>query len=232
MVWSPDGQQLASTCHDGTMFRDATTGRKIGTLNGFTTQSWSPDGRLLYAVGGDRRAKLVDADTLQEVPSPAVDDTAHRPTWSPDGRQLAAATGNMTITIWNAASGKESLVLRGRAAGSFTWNPDSRRLASAGGGITVWDAGPGNEDVTLNGHMGEVTWAAWSPDGRHVASASRDRTVRVWDVVTAKQVRKLDDSAEELLAVAWSGDGSYLASMDWTGSSRSGTPRPGSQSPP
>jgi WD40 repeat protein len=57
----------------------------------------------------------------------------------------------------------------------------------------------------------------WSPDGRHVASASRDRTLRVWDVAAAKQTRALDGSTEELLAVAWSGDGSYLASMDWTG---------------
>ena len=151
------------------------------------------------------------------APLPAVGDTAHPPTWSPDGRQLAAATGSTTIKVWDVATGKESLVLTGRLAGACVWNPDSRRLASAGGGITVWDTGLGYEDVPLNGHTGEVTWAVWSPDGRHVASASRDRTLRVWDVATAKQARTLDGSTEELLAVAWSGDGSYLASMNWTG---------------
>ena len=217
-VWSPDGRQLASSGRAGTKFWDATTGREIRTLKGYRMQSWSPDGRRLYAFGGDGSTKLVDAATLQELPSPAVGDTAHPPSWSPDGRQLAAATGNTTIKVWDAATGKESLVLRGRGAGACVWNPDSRRLASAGsGGITVWDTGPGYEDVPLNGHTGEVTWAVWSPDGRHVASASRDRTVRVWDVATAEEARTLDGSTEELLAVAWSGDGSYLASMDWTG---------------
>ena len=217
-VWSPDGRQLASSGRAGTKFWDATTGREIRTLKGYRIQSWSPDGRRLYAFGGDGSAKLVDAATLQEIPSPAVGDTAHPPTWSPDGRQLAAATGNTTIKVWDAVTGKESLVLRGRGAGACVWNPDSRRLALAGsGGITVWDTGPAYEDVPLNGHTGEVTWAVWSPDGRHVASASRDRTLRVWDVATAKQTRTLDGSTEELLAVAWSGDGSYLASMDWTG---------------
>jgi len=217
-VWSPDGRQLASSGSAGTKFWDATPGREIRTLKGYRIQSWSPDGRRLYAFGGDGSAKLVDAATLQEIPSPAVGDTAHPPTWSPDGRQLAAATGNTTIKVWDAATGKESLVLRGRGAGACVWNPDSRRLASAGsGGVTVWDTGPGYEDVSLNGHTGEVTRAVWSPDGRHVASASRDRTLRVWDVATAKQTRTLDGSTEELLAVAWSGDGSSLASMDWTG---------------
>jgi WD40 repeat protein len=219
VVWSPDGQQLASSCAAGTKFWDASTGREIRTLKSYRIQSWSTDGRRLYALGEDSSAKLVDAETLQEIPSPKVGGGAHPPTWSPDGRQLAAATGNTTIKVWNAATGKEPLVLRGRDAGTCVWNPDSRRLASAGstGRITIWDTGLEYEDPTLNGHTGEVTCAVWSPDGRHVASASRDQTVRVWDVATAEQVRKLDGSTEELLAVAWSGDGGYLALMDWTG---------------
>jgi WD40 repeat protein/tRNA A-37 threonylcarbamoyl transferase component Bud32 len=217
VLWSPDGQQLASSCAAGTKFWDATTGREIRTLKGCRIQSWSPDGRRLYALGEDRSARLVDAETLREIPSPGVGDAAHPPTWSPDGRQLAAATGNTAIKVWDAATGKESLVLRGRGAGACVWNPDSRRLASAGDGITVWDTGPGYEDVPLNGHTGEVTCAVWSPDSRHVASASRDRTVRVWDAATAQEVRKLGGDTEESLAVAWSGDGSSLASMDRTG---------------
>jgi WD40 repeat protein len=121
------------------------------------------------------------------------------------------------MKVWDAVTGKEFLVLRGRATRACVWNPDSRRLASAGGGITVWDTGPGSEDLTLNGHTGEVTCAVWSPDSRHVASSSRDRTVRVWDAATTKQVRTLGGFTEELLAVAWGGDGSHLASIDRMG---------------
>jgi WD40 repeat protein len=217
VVWSPDGQQLASTCPAGTRFCDATTGREIRTLKGYRIQSWSPDGRRLYALSVDGSARIVDTKTLQELPCPKVGNTAHPVTWSPDGRQLAAPTANTTTTVWDAVTGKVSLVLRGRAAGACVWNPDSRRLASAGGGITVWDTGMGCEDVTLNGHMGEVTCTVWSPDSRHVASASRDRTVRVWDVATAKQVRILPGYTEEVLAVAWSGDGTHLGSIERTG---------------
>jgi WD40 repeat protein len=34
---------------------------------------------------------------------------------------------------------------------------------------------------TLDGHAGGITACAVTPDGRRVVSASRDRTLKVWD---------------------------------------------------
>ena len=38
--------------------------------------------------------------------------------------------------------------------------------------------------ATLEGHTHQVTACAVTPDGRHVVSASKDRTLKVWDLST------------------------------------------------
>jgi WD40 repeat protein len=41
------------------------------------------------------------------------------------------------------------------------------------------------------GHSGPVLSVAYSPDGKHVVSGSSDKTVKVWDSQTGKEVSTL-----------------------------------------
>ena len=47
------------------------------------------------------------------------------------------------------------------------------------------------QECTLTGHSGWVLSVAYSPDGKHIASASRDKTVKIWDSTTGKEVSVL-----------------------------------------
>ena len=48
-----------------------------------------------------------------------------------------------------------------------------------------------NDECPVTGHSGYVFSVAYSPDGKHVVSASRDKTVKIWDSSTGEEVSVL-----------------------------------------
>jgi WD40 repeat protein len=64
---------------------------------------------------------------------------------------------------------------------------------------------------TLEGHSHGVTSVAWSPDGQQIASASRDGTVKIWNLATG-ECQTLEGHSHGVTSVAWSPDGQQIAS--------------------
>jgi len=64
--------------------------------------------------------------------------------YSPDGQCLATASHDGTAKVWDAATGQETLTLKGHTAGltSVVFSADGSRLATAdlGGTVRIWDA--------------------------------------------------------------------------------------------
>src|SRR5262249_36112702 len=61
-------------------------------------------------------------------------------------------------------------------------------------------------------HAGPVCSVAYAPDAKTIASASWDKTVRILDAATGKELRKLQGHEKEVGAVASATNGKPLAS--------------------
>jgi WD40 repeat protein len=138
-------------------------------------------------------------------------------TFSADGRKLAAAGGNSNVVIWDAASGKEQVTLRGHTAAvnALAFHPDNRHLASGSedGTVKLWDVVTGREVRSFQHPTRDwVRAVAFSRDGRLLASAGRDLAVTVWDVPGGKQLRTCVGHTRLVHGLAFSPDGRYLVS--------------------
>jgi WD40 repeat protein/class 3 adenylate cyclase len=60
------------------------------------------------------------------------------------------------------------------------------------------------------GHTDTLSGAALSPDGKYIATAGYDKTARLWDAATGKELHEFTGFPSQVHAVAFSPDGKYL----------------------
>jgi WD40 repeat protein len=227
VVFSPDGDTLASAGNDGVIsLRDAASGKERARLEGHDGAiyelAFSSDGRTLASAGSDRTVRLWDTERPQ-TPARVLRDHEEAVTsvaFSPNGRTLASAGGqDNTVRLWDVGSGDPvgRLSLGDREAiTSLAFSPDGRTLATgdSGGPVRLWDV-RSREPIgePLGRHEQGVGSVAFSPDGRWLASASDDGTVRLWDVRAHRPVGEpLRAHEGGAFSVSFSSDGRTLAS--------------------
>jgi len=74
--------------------------------------------------------------------------------------------------------------------------------------------------IILTGHTLPLGGLAYSADGLHVATGSYDRTAKVWDAPTGKELVTLKGHGGTVEAVAFSPDGKVLATGSYDGTVR------------
>jgi WD40 repeat protein len=153
--------------------------------------------------------------------------------FAPDGRRLAAGSFQEDIVrIWDTASGKELMSLKGQTKpGSLAFSPDGKTLATASvqirGDYTVrlWDLATGKEIWRQSTRPWAAMDMTFAPDGRTFAlgggmqgRSNQPGEVHLWDAATGKELRRLEGHRDQVRSVVFSADGRMLAtgSLDET----------------
>jgi WD40 repeat protein len=153
--------------------------------------------------------------------------------FSPQRTSLFSGAADGTLRVWTLETTRfnrapRSAMLKGHAGPvrHLIFAPDGRRIVSASddGTVIIWAMNPSQtwfRSAQLHGHLGAVNAVTLSPDpdgsGTLLVTASDDRTARVWDTSSGRQLEVLRGHDGPCTHAAFFGDATTVATAGGDG---------------
>lgn len=183
--------------------------------------AFSPDGKTLGLGHHGGEINLWDVKGKKSAGAFRYAGALQAIAWSPDGKKLAAA-GGAKVLVWDVSTGdlvksfdvKEGPVTFPILVASLAFGPDSKTLAAGGWDsiIRIYNLAAKNPTAAhsvrlCTGHHSAVHAVAFSHDGRCLVSGSFDRSCRLWEAFSGKQIALFKGHVGEVRGVAFARDG-------------------------
>ena len=201
---------------------DAENHQCVETLKGHNRKvisaSFSPCSKYIVSTSYDKTIRLWDIeddynckilDTLNSTPTYA--------TFSHNGKYIIGYTKD-TINIWNSKSLKKikKAVLPDGNIKKLICSPDNKTIALIQNGslcLKLWKImGAKKSFLNLIGHTDQINHISYSSDGRYILSASKDKTIKVWETKYGHCVKTYKGHLGPVNSAFFSPDGTNVIS--------------------
>jgi WD40 repeat protein len=188
----------------------------------------SPDGKTLAAGGDDGAIQLWEAASGKPVRKlTGATDWLLALAFSPDGKTLAAGGHDGQLRLWDVASGRKvaDVLAQPPAApkappppvnivSALAFSPDGKQVALGGSDTRIhFFSTDGKLVRTLTGHTAPITALVFHPAGAVLISASKDRTLRLWNPTNGQMLKSLEGHTAWVQGAALLEQGTRLASV-------------------
>jgi WD40 repeat protein len=195
-LFSPDGQRLALLKQNGrTELWDTTTGKQEASYKGPAElvrrcQAFSPDGQLFASAYDNQTVMIWSTRTGEPVRTFRGVSSPRSLCFTSDQQGLAVCSTDGVLKVWDVMSDQEGRTLEGKEdVLSIAFSPKGLLLAIANlERVEVYSAQTGQKLFFLTAGKPIVNSVAFSPDGRLLAAISLNGMLKVWDIVTQREV--------------------------------------------
>ena len=225
VAYSPSGDRVVTVGRDktGRIFDSAShelIGELIGHEGTVYSPSFSPDGRRILTSSSDKSARVWDAATGEELLKLQERGLVNPAVFSPDGRWIGTASRSGFARVWNAETGETVFTLQmkgGVLAVVFSLSSSHLIAGDQVGLVAIAEHATGRIRYWSESHGAMVLATRLGSRGRYVLSSSADKTIRVIDGATFREIAvlrghkgrvndaQLDASAQRVLSVGFDG---------------------------
>jgi WD40 repeat protein len=228
VAYSPDGKQVAAALGGENAIHvwDTATGMELRRL---TRQQFAVINSIAYvnakhllSCGDDHAVQLWDTQTKELLHLfGGAQESVVAVAVSRDGRRAASVARDGRVYFWDLVKRmprqpsngplNEPLAIALSADGSLA-------AVGYGGGIQLFKDGKATDKLT--GHGSYVRAIAFTPDGRHLLSCGGDKTMRLWELDSRKEIARFVGERAPVMAVACTPDGRFAVTGSADGTLR------------
>lgn len=179
----------------------------------------SPDGTLLVTADKGPLLRLWNGTNGQHLRDfPGLTAPITGVALSADLKHVVASTADGFVRVWDVAQGTLLSSLTVPSATAMDLAADGQFIATVGAdGALRLNRRPLGPTRVLNGHSQPVSGLALSKDGKQAVTVSADQSVRLFDVLQAKELKAFAGQPGAATALAVTSDFDQLATGSATG---------------